>query len=633
MKLRLTGLVALIVTTLFTSALVATPAQAADEGDAHIQSVSTQWLTSNRDLSVTILLRSSEAHDVVDVHTSYSKSPLIGRSQVGDVLKNRALPALTRISTTTFTNVDAGDQQLSLTLTREQFKINKRGAYVFHFEVQYGDNTTPLNLLMPYVSLAGFTQPLQLVTLWSVASEPTITSSGETVDENAAQQFDAGNPLDAIVSAGNQRVTWLTDPDIVTTADSLGAVGWKEALLSQSSASERFTLPTANADIATLLEANQKDAVALATQPINDAPLIYIPRTGDLKAQTWKSLAERNATVVVSDRCYPSSTSTYTTNGIYKNANIKQTALVADSQMSDLMTVAISHHSDAVAYQQALLSDSLITQLERPNTQRVVVLNPRTANVHVDAVNAKAALSVVNAPWTSAMSVAKAVTFHSGSRTHTGCATRYMVKSTLSQVMDSNRARRKLRALIANTSEEQTLLTSILRTSSMNLRKTRLRAMTQDLSSFTEKLLGSVKIMSAGAVILPAEQGKVPITINNSLSVPATITITAVGEPAVRVIPQEVMEIQIGAGKRKSIEIPVRLIGSDVGFVNLQLKDSSGRAVGAPVRIQLSSSAYAAVARWVMGFAGVLLLLLLLRRGNWRIRRLLTASRKNDVHE
>ena len=633
MRLRIIGLVSLVVTTLFTSALVATPAQAADKGAAHIQSVSTQWLTSSRDLSVTILLHLTDAQDVVDVHASYSKSPLIGRSQVADVMKNRALPSLTRISTTTFTNVDAGDQQLNLTLSRNQFKINKRGAYVFHFEVKYGNNSTPLNLIMPYVSFAGFTQPLQIVTLWSVASEPTITSSDETVDENAAQQFDAGNPLDAIVSAGNQRVTWLTDPDIINTANVLGADGWKESLATQSSASERFSLPTANADIATLLEANQKDAVTLATQPVVDAPLIYIPRTGDLKAQTWKSLAERNATVVVSDRCYQSSTSTYTTNGIYKSASVNQTALVADSQMSDLMTVAISNHSDAVAYQQALLSDSLITQLERPNTQRVVVLNPQTANVQVDLANAQAALSVINAPWTSAITVSKALTIHSGSRSHTGCATRHMAKSTLSQVMDSNRARRKLQALIAGTSEEQTLLTSILRTSSMNLRKTRLRAMTQDLASFTEKLLGSVKIMSAGAVILPAEQGKVPITINNSLSVPATITITAAGEPAVRVIPQEIMEIQVGAGKRKSIEIPVRLIGSDVGFVNLQLKDASGRAIGAPVRIQLSSSAYAAVARWVMGFAGALLVLLLLRRGYWRIRRLFSTSGKNEDHE
>jgi hypothetical protein len=633
MRIRNIGAVAIALATLFVSSVMASPATAADAVDVHIDSVSTQWLTSNRGFAVTLGIHSTSAHDVVEVTTSYSPSPLVGRSQVIDAIKNRALPRMTSIGTQTFNNVDAGDQTLTVNIARNQFSLKKRGAYIFHFDVKIDGETKPLNVVMPYVSFSSFSRPVQVVTLWTVASEPTINTDGTPIDESASQQFGEANALNAIVSAGNSKVTWLTDPDILTTANALGADAWKGILSNNSTSAEKFTLPFANADIATLLEANLQQAVSTATRPVQDAPLMYVPRTGDIKASTWKTLASRSATLVVSDRCYPSSNSTFTTNGIYKNSSVNQTALVSDSQMSDLMTVAISNHRDAVAYQQALFSDSLIMQLERPNTQRILVLNPRTANVHVDVANAEATLRLLNSPWMLPTSVASALTHYSGARVHSGCATRYAAKSTLAHVLDSNRARRKLQALIAGTSEEDTLVASMLRSMSMNLHKTRLHALTKDLVSYTDELRHSVEVLSAGAVILPAEQGKVPITIHNSLSVPVHIYVSASGEPAVRVIPESLVNVEIGAGKRKSIEVPVRLIGSDVGFINLQLKDSSGRAIGSPVRIQLSSSAYATVARFVMGIAGILLVLLLVRRGYWRIRRLFAPAGKNADHE
>jgi hypothetical protein len=132
--------------------------------------------------------------------------------------------------------------------------------------------------------------------------------------------------------------------------------------------------------------------------------------------------------------------------------------------------------------------------------------------------------------------------------------------------------------------------------------------------------------MSTGSVIFPNEFAKVPITVRNDLSVPIQIGIITSGIPAVRVIPESVADMQIAPGRRKSIEIPTRLIGTDTAYLQLQIVDSNGKRIGAPIAIEVSSSAYAQAAAWVIGAAFGLLLLFAIRNTVKRIR----SSRNNS---
>jgi hypothetical protein len=87
--------------------------------------------------------------------------------------------------------------------------------------------------------------------------------------------------------------------------------------------------------------------------------------------------------------------------------------------------------------------------------------------------------------------------------------------------------------------------------------------------------------------------------------------------------------LEIAPGRRKSIEIPTRLIGTDTAYLQLQITDSNGKHIGQPILIQLSSSAYAQAAAWVIGAAFALLLVFAIRNTLKRIRASRGNSREN----
>ena len=130
----------------------------------------------------------------------------------------------------------------------------------------------------------------------------------------------------------------------------------------------------------------------------------------------------------------------------------------------------------------------------------------------------------------------------------------------------------------------------------------------------------SSDLMSSGAVLFPREESVVPITIRNDLPVAVTIRLVAKGEPMVRVTPTNVGLITIQPGKRKSIEIPTKLAGSDIAFLTLRLADKDGHEFGERTRIQLSSSAYAQAASYFVGAAALLLMMMIVINAVRRVR-------------
>ena len=169
------------------------------------------------------------------------------------------------------------------------------------------------------------------------------------------------------------------------------------------------------------------------------------------------------------------------------------------------------------------------------------------------------------------------------------------------------RALNRLDGLIGDTPVETAIVDAQIRLTSLSYLDGQVRAMRLQLLEDIRNTISRVEIMSTGSVVFSSEEGLVPITIRNDLSIPITIRVIGVGQPAVRVIPSDVGLIEIQPGKRKSIEIPTRLVGSDIAYLNLQLADSEGKPFGTVTRIQLASSAYAQAAVWVIGIATILL--------------------------
>ncbi|MEY4322470.1 MAG: hypothetical protein RL410_251 [Actinomycetota bacterium] len=621
----------LVVLFLFVTIGFPVPAQAEAKMQAHISSVSHQWLSARDNLDVTLQYFTTSPHDEVSVTTSVSTSALGGRSQIPTVLNNESLPSMHTVSTDTATNVSDGWNSISLSLTKSQLHFTTSGAYVLHFELTAGNESSQTTLVIPYIASSRFRIPLNLVVLWPITSEPSINADYSPLGDGT--DFGSGSTLNALVASGNSNITWVTDPDIIAQANNTGNTAWIDDLTSKLTTAENFTLPFANADLDALHARKYTSVVAAALGSSVGKNLLYIPATGDVSAPWWKTVAASNGVLAVSDICYPATSSIATTNGLYDNSAIGNKALVVDSQLSTMMSSGISTDNSATTHQEALLADLLITHLERPNTKRVVVINAGQSLTEVGAEQSLSVLRGLTAPWLKPTTVSDALKQPSGSRTHKGCSTSTVPKSVRTQLAITNTLHKHLASLLLGTIEERQLFEAMLRTTSMQMSTTRRGQVLASLKTYSEALDRAVRIMSSGQVILPAEQGKIPITIKNSLSTDVHVMVRAEGIPSVRVMPQDSMTITVGAGKRKSIEIPTRLLGSDVGIVQLQLTDLQGNPIGKVVKIQVASSAYAGIARWVMAIAGTLLVILLGRKFMTGIRRVAARRRKNADHE
>jgi hypothetical protein len=193
----------------------------------------------------------------------------------------------------------------------------------------------------------------------------------------------------------------------------------------------------------------------------------------------------------------------------------------------------------------------------------------------------------------------------------------------------THETKRDLASLISGATEETQIDFAILRLANSSADEKTQNQLHTQIRDYLDRLNGAVRIMSSGTVVFPSESAKVPITIRNDLSVPIEIGIVTSGLPAVRVLPQSVDDMQIAPGRRKSIEIPTRLIGTDTAYLQLQSVDLNGKRIGNPILIQVSSSAYAQAAAWVIGAAFALLLLFAIRNTLKRLRATRDGSQEN----
>jgi hypothetical protein len=112
-----------------------------------------------------------------------------------------------------------------------------------------------------------------------------------------------------------------------------------------------------------------------------------------------------------------------------------------------------------------------------------------------------------------------------------------------------------------------------------------------------------VAISGAGTVSFPGEQGRVPVTVSNDLSVAVTVGLTLSATPSYRIQPSPMEPFTIPPGQRLSLEVPVRVIGSAPLVVTAQLLTPQGEPYGSGETFELRTSAYSRVAAWAVALA------------------------------
>ena len=112
-----------------------------------------------------------------------------------------------------------------------------------------------------------------------------------------------------------------------------------------------------------------------------------------------------------------------------------------------------------------------------------------------------------------------------------------------------------------------------------------------------------VRISSAGIVSFPGEQGRVPVTVSNDLTVAVTVGLTLSATPSYRIEPAPIEPVTVPPGQRLSLEVPVRVVGSNPLVVTAQLLTPQGKPYGPGEPFTLRTSAYSRVAAWAVGLA------------------------------
>jgi DUF971 family protein len=102
------------------------------------------------------------------------------------------------------------------------------------------------------------------------------------------------------------------------------------------------------------------------------------------------------------------------------------------------------------------------------------------------------------------------------------------------------------------------------------------------------------------------------VTIANDLDQRVTVGLRLVGTPSARLVAETVTDIVIEPGKRASVVVPVRVVGSDAVQVSVQLLDGNDTQFGVSSAMQLKTTAYSRAARWFTVGAAVLLALMVL---------------------
>jgi uncharacterized protein YfaS (alpha-2-macroglobulin family) len=119
-----------------------------------------------------------------------------------------------------------------------------------------------------------------------------------------------------------------------------------------------------------------------------------------------------------------------------------------------------------------------------------------------------------------------------------------------------------------------------------------------------------VQILAQGSVVLPGDEGSIPITISNDLDQSILLKLSATSNPEIRFVAEDLGLIEVEPGAKKGVTLVGKVIGSGDVEVALQLLTPEDKPFGEPVLISVRSAAYSQVATWVAGIAFVALILL-----------------------
>ena len=625
----------------------ATPAVAAPSLVATITDLTPALPSSGSTIDVNLQLENPGTDTISNLSVQFfiSTSPLVGRSQIAAIRNGDLLPTyrvIEKLAASDLELTSGASTTIPLrTSTRELgLSTDRPGVYTFGVIVDANGIDAIRSLtFLPWLPRTGSAKPLGVVPVVSISAPPQRGIDGVFYSNSLAKSVAVGGrlraQLDAMLLARD--ATWLLDPLTLEAVQALSvgarireggdiraagndemdaAMQWLTDLRALAARGQIYAMPAGDLDVRAATKFGRlalvRDAVedagarvdaVLGTRGARTAVQIY---DGSVTNSTWSFLRGAGVeTVFVSDTAYRPTQQRYTpSTAISIDALGSAPALVIDQTTSGTLATT----QPEALQRQEFAAHLLMTYLEQPNKQRTVtVAMPQTWSPQLMLRTS----DVLNAAWISQRTVPEALADGSEDR-------RVVVeKATARQQQQEAVLRRALgqqRLLLRLTTDPafgKSVQDSIDSLASRWLTGSLTRdfysgATMNELRRYTE----SVRVVTRGDIVFGSEQGVVPVTVANGLPVPITVTLGASGLPSVRVAPTASTELSINAGKRVSVELPTRVTGSGIAYLQLWLETNDGAMIGDAVILNIRSAAYARVASYLVGAAFIALVLL-----------------------
>lgn len=504
----------------------------------------------------------------------------------------------------------------------------------------------------------------KLVWLWPVASFPAQDSEGIFLGPRPATQFALSGRLNRLATmAAGRPVGWIIDPQVLQAArqmsgayriyldntvkvgtHSADAAAWlktleKSAVVTPTPKPHSNTgpaptpaptpasirvLPYSNVDTTALNRAGMTADAVLAVStaaPIATAVLgrptsgsiLWAPDGSFDDASLALASTTGTSAVVMSDTAMPPDPAVdFTPSGMTTlqagGRNLR--ALLIDSGLSAPLNQSIMNAADVIAARQRFLAETTMISMEIPDQSRTIVMGPASTLWDPSDDLVRSLFSAIDAaPWLQLTSLdsalgAEASSVPRSSPTYNESNMAREVQQTYLHDVHSTQIQTSiLGSVIANPANVTNPIDeALIRAESSawridpGLGVTLLSRVTAVVKDQTD----GVQIVSRGTITMAGETGIVPVTIANSLDRDVTVNVKLIGTPSARLVSESLSDVTIPAGRKLSIELPARVIGSGPLPVSVQMTTNDGRDFGEATPLQLQSTAYTRAAGWVV---------------------------------
>jgi len=608
-------------------------------------------------------------YDLTDlsVRLTISPAPLPSRAALDEVSEGSNVYDGFAISSTTTpvaNRLKPGRQKdFSMRVRMRDIPIPGPGVYVLGIELIGIDprlGFTVLGIgrtLLPWVPDAP-EAPLDLTWLWPLAAWPGTTPDGVLLGDSTPQAISSGGRLDQLLEAGEtarKEVSWIIDPSLTETVSAMSsgylvaegddlvpgteeqAAGrWLREVQSIAERTSIWTLPYADIDADALqrggLDRDVVRAVSIAG-PVSRATIgstgagsLYWAPGGRIGESTLSLLASTGVSAVIlrDDVLAPILDPGLTPSGLVDLDTQfgPMRAVLIDSGLRDALAMPDSTKADRLQARQRFLAETAFISLEAPDIERTIIAGPGNPRWRGDPRLLRELLVGVRlAPWVNLVPLDEALASPASSVSRSRATygptqrERELPPDYIDRIEQAQLSLGLLRQVVDNPVDiTEPIAGALLRSGSAAWRSELatgfelLDIIQADLDADTAK----VTVVSRGTVTFSGDTGRIPITVANDFDRSVTVGLRVVGAPTARLQADPLEPVEIEAGRRASLEIPVRIIGGEPLPVTVHLITAEGEDFGTTADMQLQTTAYSRAALWVSVGAAVLLFVLVI---------------------